>query len=158
MKRKYLSVFSLLLAAGASGIYAPEISAQGSRVTRAPAMRIPFARLQALPDRFESVSITALGFLAIDRGKIKIYPSRESYNLDDQSSALTVIASFEELNLISGRFGRKYVLFTGVFHQIQRDGRAAALGELRGFRVIAPAEGEARLKDESSNKVYRTVD
>lgn len=118
---------------------------------------VPFVRIQAAPEKFEGVAVKVVGFIAVDRGRLKVYPSRDSYVFDDQSSAISVRGSFEDLTKIAKRFSRTYVMFVGKFHQISREGNTAALGEFTSFKVLGATDSEIRLKDTSSNEVFREV-
>ncbi|MFA6243868.1 MAG: hypothetical protein WC655_23195 [Candidatus Hydrogenedentales bacterium] len=130
------------------------VAGQDAKLGFQPAIRIPFARLQANPERFEKRVVTAVAFLAIDRGVLKAYPSRDAFVFDDQSSAVSLRGEFKTLQKWA-KLNRSYVLITGKFHRIEHDGREFALGELSEFRIITQIDGARRLKDPDNALLLR---
>jgi hypothetical protein len=84
--------------------------------------------------------IQMVSFVALDRGRLVIYPSREFFHSGDRFSSIELIAPYEELRRLSHRFAFEYVHVRGLFEmEVGIQGSESRFGKLNNMTINAPA-------------------
>jgi hypothetical protein len=114
----------------------------------------PIMRVVVSPEKFDKRRIRSIGFVAIERGQLRIFPSRDSFLAAETAASIHVLMDHATEVAIAKKFNRKYVDFLGDFSLSKRVTTSQPFGELRNFVVISTTESSVRLKDKSTNEIY----
>lgn len=143
-----MKLWVVVLAAATSMCISAFADDRIDRGTRA----IPLMRVVVSPEKFDGSRIRSVGFLAVDDGRLALFPSRDSYMADEKSASILVRATDSEQRELAKKSGRRYVAFLGDFRSGVKDGDA--LGELSNFRVLYSTDSKSRLLDPASNRIF----
>ena len=92
------------------------------------------------PDQYHEKMVSMSSYLAVDNGRLVVYPSREQFLAGDRMSSIDLEADFEYLKNVSNKFAFKYVHVRGKFVSNTRiEEYSGRFGILAGATIAGPA-------------------
>ncbi|MBZ0098020.1 MAG: hypothetical protein K8F30_03000 [Taibaiella sp.] len=77
---------------------------------------ISFYKLLAAPGRYDGKYISVKGYMAIDNGRLAVYPAESSYDLGISQDSFNVKIPFDERQNLAVDFNRKNIRIVGLFN------------------------------------------
>ena len=89
---------------------------------------------------YNAKNVAMVSFVALDRRRLVIFPSRESFLSGDRFSSIELVAPYEELKRLSHRFAFEYVYVRGTFEmETGIQGSESRFGTLNNMTISGPA-------------------
>ncbi len=76
---------------------------------------ISFYKLLASPSRYDGKYISVKGYMAIDNGRLAVYPTQSSYDFGISQDSLNIKIPFDERKNLARDFNRKNIRIVGLF-------------------------------------------
>lgn len=101
--------------------------------------RVSFWSVLGNPASYDGKSLQLIGYFALEKRLPVLYPSREAYQIHDESSAIELFGSYDAIAGAFKKWGNRYVLVTGLFRAGDTSRTSGArIGLLDNSDVYAP--------------------
>lgn len=93
------------------------------------------------PQAYDKLNVSLVAYLALDQGRLALYPTKEFFLAGDSASSIELDAPYDQLKAISHRFAYRYVNVRGRFerHKGNNEDRSRRFGRLIGASVSSEA-------------------
>jgi len=96
---------------------APEYETCGIAGTNMRLCEVSQITLLGQPQNYDGKNVTLVAYLALDQGRLAIYPSKEFFVAGDRASSIELDAAYDRLKETSHRFAFQYVYIRGLFER-----------------------------------------
>lgn len=119
---------------------------------------VPLMRIIVLPEKYDKKIVQSIGFLAIDDGRLKVFPSKDSFLSHDTVSGITINLPYKQATEVAGKFANRYVSVSGRFSNTSLEvhlPRGYQLGVLNEVDYIIPINEKWFEVDEGAKEIVR---